>query len=178
MRDPQVRQSENDGLCVAAPPRSRDRRGYACATGNRGPSPGAGCSAGRCACPWPPLFSSSSGSHGPGTQPVHPDVRTASCQSSLPNRRGPEDPVAAVSPTFGRLFEGTEVTSAGQTAPIASRRQRLPTLLVICWHSARNLLASGRAWTLTFVHQCLRSSLTYCPYAATLGPPPPVHMCG
>ena len=30
----------------------------------------------------------------------------------------PDNPVAAVSPTFGRLFEGTEVTSAGQTAPI------------------------------------------------------------
>ena len=32
------------------------------------------------------------------------------------NRRGPGNPVAAVSPTFGRLFEGTDVTSPGQTA--------------------------------------------------------------
>ena len=28
----------------------------------------------------------------------------------------PKNPVAAVSPTFGRLFEGTDVTSPGQTA--------------------------------------------------------------
>ena len=60
--DRQVRQSENDGPCGADPPRWHGRRGYACATGNRGPWPDAGCSAERSACPWPPLFSSSSDS--------------------------------------------------------------------------------------------------------------------
>ena len=68
-------------------------------------------------------------------------------QSSLPNRRGPGGPVAAVSPTFGRLFEGTEVTCAGQTAPIHPPRRRPPTLLANCWQRGGNLLASGRAPT-------------------------------
>jgi len=52
----------------------------------------------------------------------YPDCRF---QSSLPNQRGPGHPVAAVSPTFGRLFEGTEVTSAGQTALIRDRASNL-----------------------------------------------------
>lgn len=38
---------------------------------------------------------------------------------SLANRRGPRTIVrfAAVSPTFGRLFEGTYLATAGQTLP-------------------------------------------------------------
>lgn len=80
-------------------------------------------------------------------RPVHSGIRTAAFQSSLPNRRGPGGPVAAVSPTFGRLFEGTEVSSAGQTAPVDTPKPRPPSLLANCWHRAGNLLASGRAGT-------------------------------
>ena len=46
--------------------------------------------------------------------------------------------VAAVSPTFGRLFEGTEVACVGQTAMQPEQATNLPT----CWHPPRNLLAS------------------------------------
>ena len=40
-------------LAAAATTGSRGRRGCACAGGSRAPSRGGGCSAGRCACPWP-----------------------------------------------------------------------------------------------------------------------------
>jgi len=52
-RDLYVRQSENRGPCGGGTTRSPDRRGCACAAGNRAPWPAADCSAGRSVCPWP-----------------------------------------------------------------------------------------------------------------------------
>ncbi len=69
----------------------------------------------------------------------------AAVAKALSNRRGPESPVAAVPPTFGRLFEGTEVACAGQTAPERATRTTVPTGLPTCWHPAGNLLASPQS---------------------------------
>ena len=61
-----------------------------------------------------------SGSHGHRTTCASPRPGCR-CLSSLEPARS-RVPVAAVSPTFGRLFEGTEVACAGQTAPIRITR--------------------------------------------------------
>ena len=63
----------------------------------------------------------------------------------LAARPGAHAPVAAVPPTFGRLFEGTEVACAGQTAPERATRTTVPTGLPTCWHPAGNLLASPQS---------------------------------
>lgn len=50
-----VRPSANDDPCGAGRSRLHDPHGYAYADGSREPSRGAGCSAGTCAYPWPPV---------------------------------------------------------------------------------------------------------------------------
>jgi hypothetical protein len=145
--DPWVRQSASDGPCDAGPSQWRGRHGCASAAGNHGLWPGAGYWAGRCACPWPRL------------SPRHfwqPRSLNDLCipatglplLSSVEPARYRALPVAAVSPTFGRLFEGTEVACAGQTAPIGTLAARAPAGHPACWHPARNLLASpqGTDW--------------------------------
>ena len=83
----------NDDPCGAGPSRWRARRGCACADGNHEPAPGAGCSAGRSACPWPRLYllvvwRSLSGVHACG---VPGRTRLPLVSSGLArNRRGPE----------------------------------------------------------------------------------------
>jgi len=96
------------------------QHGCASAGGNHARGLGAGYSAGRSACPWP--------RHSPRcVLHCHP----AAHASQLVDRRvgqgwsccwparspGTLSLVAAVSPTFGRLFEGTDEPSPGQTWP-------------------------------------------------------------
>ena len=50
-----IRQSTSGGPCGAGRTRWRGPHGCASVAGTRGPAPGAGCSAGRSACPWPRL---------------------------------------------------------------------------------------------------------------------------
>ena len=110
----------NGDPCGAGRTRSRARHGCAYAAGSRAPALGAGCSAGRSACPWPRL--SLLVVSAVAVRCTRLRVHTGRSRQPLVssglarNRRGPENPVAAVSPTFGRLFEGTDVTSPGQTA--------------------------------------------------------------
>jgi hypothetical protein len=86
-------------------------------------------------------------------------VKLWSCSSPARSRK----PVAAVSPTFGRLFEGTDVISSGQTALSGRLRgvrihwrhnchatETGVTITVIAmpqngWHLPRKLLASAKA---------------------------------
>ncbi len=130
--DPQVRQSVNDGPCAGGPTRWRARHGCASAAGTRAHEHGGDCSVGRSACPWPRLHSPvSSGRLGRRTFIRSPDPATAVAKLRS-NRRGPGKPVAAVSPAFGRLFEGTDHAWAGQTALFRSqlsRQSRSPLLL-------------------------------------------------
>ena len=92
------------------------RHGCASASGSRARGLAAGCSAGRCACPWP--------RRSPRIRTIRPltlvdcivreSVGGGSCY--WPARSpGTLVWVAAVSPTFGRLFEGTDEPSPGQT---------------------------------------------------------------
>jgi hypothetical protein len=115
------RQITRGGLYGAGWTRRSARREYASATGNRARGLGAGYSAGRSAYPWPrhspccPWLDPSS----------HPPTPLADCVLLPVDRRwvlllagavpGCKIRVAAVSPTFGRLFEGTEQLSLGQT---------------------------------------------------------------
>ena len=176
------RQTAHAGLCGAGWKRSNARRGCASAVGNHARGLGAGCWAGRSACPWP--------RRSPRCIwlgcPSHPAARTSqlswsagrpglvgACRAT--GRRGPQAVisasvwVAAVSPTFGRLFEGTDVGSPGQTwpAPTHHRTARPKTILVgqpnprqattikmnlavmprNCWQPNRKLLASVSDWS-------------------------------
>ncbi len=104
---PWIRQSVTDDPCGAGPTRSRARRASAYADGSRELAPGAGCSAGRSACPWPRLYllvvwRPLSGAHACACTPAF--ATAVGKLWSRSNRRGPES-VAAVSPTYGRLFE-------------------------------------------------------------------------
>jgi hypothetical protein len=101
------------------------RRGCASASGSHARGLGAGYSAGRSACLWPRCS--------PRTQAVRPvtflttfvreSVGGGSCY--WPARApGTLVWVAAVSPTFGRLFEGTDELSLGQTWSAATNPTR------------------------------------------------------
>ena len=162
-----IKQSENDAPCGAGRSRWRVRPGCACAAGNHEPAPGAGCSAGRSACPWPRLsLLVASGGRVRVVMPAGIPGRTRPplvSLVSLVTGAVPEDPVAAVSPTFGRLFEGTDVTCAGQTAPSGARTgctiywchtrhanvggPEIPAIPMLQngWHPRGKLLASARA---------------------------------
>ncbi len=109
-----IRQLTRGGLCGAGWRRSIARHGCASASGNRARGLGAGYSAGRSACPWPRRSP-----HIRTIRPLTPFVRESIGGGSLATgRRGPPGClvwVAAVSPTFGRLFEGTDAPSLGQT---------------------------------------------------------------
>ena len=125
-----LRQITRDGLYGAGWRRWSARPEYASASGSRARGLGAGCSAGRSACPWPrhsprcPWLKASS----------HPPTTLADCVRLRVDRRwvlllagavpGHKIRVAAVSPTFGRLFEGTEEPSPGQTWPAPTEPNR------------------------------------------------------
>src|SRR6516162_3935372 len=111
--DVAIRQITRGGLYGAGWTRRRARHEFASANGSRARGLGAGYSAGRSACPWP--------RHSPRCLWLnHP-----SCVRPRVTRRwvlllagavpGRTTRVAAVSPTFGRLFEGTDEPSPGQT---------------------------------------------------------------
>jgi hypothetical protein len=118
-----VRQITRGGLYGAGSTRRSARPEYASASGSRARGLGAGYSAGRSACPWP--------RHSPRCLWLKPSSRPpttlADCVRLRVDRRwvlllagavpGHKIRVAAVSPTFGRLFEGTEEPSLGQTWP-------------------------------------------------------------
>ena len=133
-RKPVVTRSGRKRAAALTPPAGHDRtarHGSASATGSRVRGLGAGCSAGRSACPWP--------RHSPRCVfhvSRHPAARVYTrlagrSESGLATagRRGPQafaTRVAAVSPTFGRLFEGTDESSPGQTWPSQRRPHKLP----------------------------------------------------
>ena len=117
--DVAIRQIARRGPYGADSRQSSARRGYACATGSHARGLGAGCSAGRSACPWP-RRSPRCVSH------FHPAGQTSRSGSSagrsevillLAGAVPRQTWVAAASPTFGRLFEGTDRASPGQTWP-------------------------------------------------------------
>jgi hypothetical protein len=113
-----IRQIMRGGPCGADWTRSNGRRGSASADGSRAHGLGAGYSAGRSACPWPrrsPRFIELKIS-----EPSDHFASTSVGSGLAAGRRGPQSTsfwVAAVSPTFGRLFEGTDEPSPGQTWP-------------------------------------------------------------
>jgi hypothetical protein len=116
-----LRQITRGGLCGAGWTRWSARPEYASASGSRARGLGAGYSAGRSACPWP--------RHSPRCfwlkHSSHMPTALADCVLPPVDRRwvlllagavpGHGIRVAAVSPTFGRLFEGTEQPCPGQT---------------------------------------------------------------
>lgn len=94
----------NDAPCGAGPSRWRARHGCAYADGSREPAPGAGCSAGRSACPWPRLYllvvwQSLSGGHAYACTQTNATARYKLWSRSKPARS--RIPVAAVSPRTG-----------------------------------------------------------------------------
>ena len=107
-----IRQLTRGGLCAAGWRRSIARHGCASASGNRALGLGADYSAGRSACPWP-RRSPRIRTIRPLTSFVRGSVGGWSC--CWPARSPCLVWVAAVSPTFGRLFEGTDAPSLGQT---------------------------------------------------------------
>lgn len=117
--DVAIRQIARGAPYGAGSTQSSVRRGCACATGSHARGLGAGCSAGRSACPWP-RRSPRCVSH------FHPAGQTSRSGSSagrsevillLAGAVPRQIWVAAASPTFGRLFEGTDQASPGQTWP-------------------------------------------------------------
>jgi len=90
-------------------------------------------------------------------------VRTLRWSRLLAPARKPDDPSRSRIATFGRLFEGTDEISLGQTCLLRSDRHpdfvtsfppvtietdaRQPVLAMLqnCWHPAINLLASAKA---------------------------------
>jgi hypothetical protein len=120
-----VRRTVRGGPCAGDRRRSRDRRGYASANGNHAHARGADCSAGMSAYPWPRLsLLVTSGPRRAGAICIRADTTTVAklCVSLLtgPSSGAPDrcNRAAAVSPTFGRLFEGTDLRSLGQTSPV------------------------------------------------------------
>ena len=133
--DVAIRQIARDGHYGAGWTGWSARHAYASASGSRARGLGAGCSAGRSACPWPRrsprcLWLNYSS---------HPPTTLVDCVRPRVARRwvlllagavpGHTIWVAAVSPTFGRLFEGTERSSLGQTwsAPTGKTRINVRT---------------------------------------------------
>lgn len=122
------RRSGNDGPCDAGPTRWPARHESSSAAENHGPSPGAGYSAGRCACPWPRQSLLVSGSHG------HLDDLRASPVAGLPllNLVEPARSRTARSlPCRRRLGDCSRVLrSLAQVKPHSSRQQ--PTRVTGC----------------------------------------------
>lgn len=112
-----IRQTARGDPCGAGSTRSNVRRESASATGSHARGLGAGCSAGRSACPWPrrsPRYLSLE------TLPAsRPQIGSPAGRSEVVLLLAGAVPgqvqVAAASPTFGRLFEGTDEPSPGQT---------------------------------------------------------------
>src|SRR5271157_3480314 len=120
--DVAIRQRARRGPYGADWKQSNAQHGYASASGSHARGLGAGYSAGRSACPWP-RRSPRCVSH------CHPAAQTSQLHSSagrsemvllLAGAVPRQIWVAAVSPTFGRLFEGTDQPSPGQTWPAAT----------------------------------------------------------
>lgn len=115
-----IKQITRGGPCGAGRTQSSARRGYASATGNRARGLGAGYSAERSACPWPRRSPRCVSHCRPAAQTSRlvcgwPEVILV-LAGAVPSHSW----VAAVSPTFGRLFEGTDEPSPGQTWPAAT----------------------------------------------------------
>ena len=118
-----IRQSVNDGPCHADSTRSPGRPWSASSAENRAHGHGAGYSAGRSACPLPrfsPCCIWHRARHGFPCRWVtlSPRCLDRPCVSLVTGAASALDArIAAVSPTFGRLYEGTDRRSPGQTAP-------------------------------------------------------------
>lgn len=121
--DVAIRQIAPGAPYGAGSTQSSVRHGCASAAGSRARGLGAGCSAGRSACPWP-RRSPRCVSH---FQPAGQTSRSGSSAGRsevillLAGAVTRQTWVAAASPTFGRLFEGTDRASPGQTWPAATQ---------------------------------------------------------
>jgi hypothetical protein len=125
---PVLKQSASDGPCDAGPRRWRGQRAYASAGETRAPGPDVGCWAGRSACPWPRhtllVASCVASARHTGTplclpHATHSVSSVNFCVLLVTGAVSGREPVAAVSPTFGRLFEGTDAGSPGQTLALS-----------------------------------------------------------
>jgi hypothetical protein len=119
-----IKQSASGVPCDADRTRSPGPPWYASAAGTRARANGAGYSAERSACPWPRLSPRCIWHRVPtGTACRRVTLALtkpgkALCLAGI--RRGPRAKarIAAESPTFGRLYEGTDRCSPGQTTPV------------------------------------------------------------
>lgn len=142
---PVLKQSANAGPCAADPRRWPGPPACASATETRGPGPDDGCWAGRSACPWPrhtllvSILRRGCGEHtgSPLCLPhaTHSVSSVNFCVLLVTGAVSGQEPVAAVSPTFGRLFEGTDAGSPGQT-PSSCPAESDPTFTVVTPASA------------------------------------------
>jgi hypothetical protein len=119
--DVAIRQIARGAPYGAGSTQSSVRRGSACATGSHARGLGAGCSAGRSACPWPRRSPRCVSHFHPAGQTSRSDSSAGRSEviSLLAGAVPRQTWVAAASPTFGRLFEGTDRASPGQTWPVA-----------------------------------------------------------
>jgi hypothetical protein len=174
--DVAIRQTERGGLCAADRTRSNARRGYASADGNHARGLGAGCWAGRSVCPWPRRSPRCLWLGYPSRPAAHTSQRCWSAGApgigwllllllagAVPTAVLEVSVwVAAVSPTFGRLFEGTDAASPGQTWPLpthdpsstnaidprsAAIQMNRAVMAHNCWQPNRKLLASVSDWS-------------------------------
>ena len=170
-------------LATPARTRSPGRPGSASAAGTRAPAHGAGCWAERSACPWPRLsllVAFGTRTHADDVMPVGTRSPLVSSSVSLASRRGLQKIlVRSRIATFGRLFEGTDEISLGQTSVRALARNRshrhsshrasaMPkisprAMLQNGWHSDRKLLASGNAVSTTGRRQTTKRG---CPHTS------------
>lgn len=124
-----VTQSVNDGPCGDDRTRSRGRHGCACATGTHARARGGGCWAGRFACPWPrqSLLVESGLRATARRLSWHTFTRSAVVKLvrlALLAGAVPGGPGRSRIATYGRLFEGTDEFSLGQTCSSGLRRRR------------------------------------------------------
>lgn len=160
-----IRQSTHGGLCGADSTRWIARPGCASAAGNRERGLGAGCSAGKSACPWPrrsprcvwhnhlaAVFSNSS--FGGGLAAGRRGPQNARSRSQ-PHRRLSGDCLRVLTSPRPVKPRQSQLTHTGPVARAAKSRETVvsssdsrPTLTRIgnkCWQPHRNLLASGSA---------------------------------
>lgn len=145
----QIRQRARDDPCGDGQRRWRARPWSASAGESHARGRGAGCSAGRSVCPWPRRSPRSV------SLEAFPALRPLTFGSArllrvgrnvvlllagaVPGERNSW--VAAVSPTFGRLYEGTDADSLGQTWPVPTRRAPDPAPILL--HSRSDAQAGG-----------------------------------
>jgi hypothetical protein len=135
-----IRQITRGDPCGAGSTRSTAPPGCASAGGSRARGLGAGYSAGRSACPWPRR---SPRSVCITIRPLCFPGTSVGVSRLLAGAVPGQFRVAAVSPTFGRLFEGTDDTSPGQTLPAPTDWRRTPPSGKLAWRKPERALAKN-----------------------------------